>query len=246
MEREKHLKKRYFYFLLSMVLAAALTGCKRKLRSEKYSEWVDAIGINEYPHVSCHRYLEYANGLDLVIGYYDSESADEFKKIIANHNAFVTRNPDYFPEDFDIDIVVKYGSQYMPLSFSNCTNSDSDKGTLEYYGDLSVIETEKTHRMRYAYPRNMENIENKFEAEIIIISMGKYMDEVENAQDWSEYFENFNKIVVDISPSAEREINIEEALEKIQRANPNAELYYITYTAYPDEYEIKKYTPEEN
>lgn len=247
MEREKHLKIACLYFVLSMVLVASLTGCRRKvkLRSDRYSEWVDAIGINEYPHVSCHRYREYDNGLRLTIGYYNCESAGEFKKILNNHNAFVTRNPDYFPEDFDINISFIEGSQYIPLSFSNRTDSDLERDYGSYI-ELSEIETEKTHRMRYVYPENLENIEDKFEAGTIIISIGKSIDEAEKAHDWSENFENYDTIVVKIIPEVEREINVGEALKKIQRANPDAEIYYITYTTYPDEYEIKKYTPKGN
>ncbi len=242
MGKGKHLKKTGLYFVLSMVLVASLTGCKRKveLRSDRFSEWVDAIGINEYPHVSCHRYREYDNGLRLTIGYYDCESADEFKKILDNHNAFVTRNPDYFPEDFDINISFIEGSQYIPLRFSNRTDSDLEKD-YGVYIELSEIETEKTHRMRYVYPENLENIKDKFEAETIIISIGPYMDEAEKADVWSENFENFDTIVVKIPLEVEREINVEEALEKIQRANPDAEIYYKTYSN-----ELRKYVPDEN
>ncbi|MDE5873559.1 MAG: hypothetical protein K2H07_06555 [Lachnospiraceae bacterium] len=243
MGKGKHLKKISLYFVLSMVLAASLTGCERKvkLKSDRFSEWVDAIGINEYPHVSCCEYYEYANGLELHIRPFNYETADDFKKIIDNHNAFVTRNPDYFPEDFDITITFRKGSQYLPLSFSNRTDSDLDKGTGEYM-DLSAIETEKTHRMRYAYSYGSDDrIKTKFEAETIIISIGTYMDGVEKAHDESEDFENFDTIVVKIPLEVEREINVEEALEKIQRANPDAEIYYKTYSN-----ELRKYVLDEN
>ncbi|MCM1208342.1 MAG: hypothetical protein NC309_05415, partial [Ruminococcus sp.] len=115
--------------------------------------------------------------------------------------------------------------------------------------DVSSIETEKSHRMRYVYLYDLydDRVHTKFEAETIVGSLRQYMVcQNGKAFNVSEHFENFDKMVVDISPSAEKENNIEEALEKIQRANPDAELYYITYTAYPDEYEIKKYTLEEN
>ncbi len=242
MERGKYLKKTGLCFILSMMLVVSLTGCERKvmLRSDRFSEWVEAIGINEYPHLTCYKYLEYDNGLSLTIGYYDSESADEFKTILDNHNTFVTRHPDYFPEDFDIDIGFKEASEYAPLSFSNRTDSDLDKDYGDYI-ELSQIETEKTHRMRYAYPRNFEKTEIKFEAETIIISIGKGIETAEKAHDWSEDFENFDTIVVMISLEVEAEINVEKALEKIQKANPDAEIYYKTYTK-----ELTKYVPEEN
>lgn len=241
MKRGKHLKKVCLYFVLSMVLAASLTGCRRKvkLRSDIYSEWVDAIGINEYPHVSCESYYLYANGLSLTIGNFDSESAEEFKQIIDNHNEFVTRNPDYFPEDFDINISFRKGSHYIPLSFSNRTDSDLEKDYWSYI-ELPEIETEKTHRMRYAYPSDLDDINTKFEAETIIISIGTYMDGVEKAHDESEDFENFDTIVVKIPLEVEREIDVEEALKKIQRANPDAEIYYKTYSN-----ELRKYVPDE-
>ena len=246
MERRKYLKKTCLYFVLSMVLAASLTGCRRKvkLRSDRFSEWVNAIGINEYPDVSCWAYYEYANGVELYIQCFNFESAqDEFKKVIDNHNAFVTRNPNYFPEDFDINIVLKNGSQYEPLCFSNRADSDLDKGTAEYYRGLSAIETEKTHRMRYAFPDNMETVKTKLEAEVIVGSLGQFMlYQTGKACNMSEHFENFDIMVIEISSEVEEK----EDLEKIQQANPDAEIYYIIYTTYPDEYEIKKFTPKEN
>ncbi len=246
MGKSKHLKKACLYFVLSMVLVASLTGCRRKvkLRSDRFSEWVNAIRINEYPNVSCWAYHEYKNGLKLYIECFNFESGyEEFKKVIANHNAFVTRNPDYFPEDFDINIVLKEESQYEPLYFSNCTDSDLDKGTGEYCSGLSVIETEKTHRMRYAFPDNMEAVKNKFETEVIVGSLGQFMlYQTGKARNMSEHFENFDIMVIEISSEVEEK----EDLEKIQQANPDAEIYYIIYTTYPDEYEIKKFTPNEN
>lgn len=245
MGRRKYLKKAGLYFVLFIVAAASLTGCKRKLRSEKYNEWVKAIGINEYPHVSCYGYYEYDKRIRLVVECYNRESAyDEFKNIIDNHNTFVTRNPDYFPEDFDINITLKDGSEKWMLLFSNRTDSDLDK---EYHRDLSVIETEKTHRMRYVYPNDLETVKTKFEAEVIVGSLGMYMlYQTGKARNMSEHFENFDTMVIEIIPEVEIEINVKEDLEKIQQANPDAEIYYITYTTYPDEYEIKKFTPNEN
>ena len=241
MERRKYLKKAGLYLVLFIVAVASLTGCKRKLRSEKYNEWVKAIGINEYPHVSCYGYYEYDNRIRLVVECYNRESAyDEFKNIIDNHNTFVTRNPDYFPEDFDINITLKDGSEKWMLLFSNRTDSDLDK---EYHRDLSVIETEKTHRMRYVYPNDLETVKTKFEAEVIVGSLGQFMlYQTGKARNMSEHFENFDIMVIEISSEVEEK----EDLEKIQQANPDAEIYYITYTTYPDEYEIKKFTPNEN
>lgn len=246
MKLEKHLKKRYAYFLLSMVFTASLVGCgpSRKVRiNGNYDEWIDAIGINEYPNTYCSGYLEYENGVRLVISEFNSDTADEFKKIISNHNAFVTRNPDYFPEDFDIDLIFECCGGKSKLRFSNYGRFSN------YDVDISSIETEKSHRMRYVCPYDLydDRVHTKFEVETIVGSLGKYMIyQSGKAFNMSEHFENFDTMVIDISPSAEKENNIEEDLEKIQRANPDAELYYITYISYPDEYEIKKYTPEEN
>ncbi|MDE5872804.1 MAG: hypothetical protein K2H07_02715, partial [Lachnospiraceae bacterium] len=222
MERRKYLKKAGLYLVLFIVAVASLTGCKRKLRSEKYNEWVKAIGINEYPHVSCYGYYEYDNRIRLVVECYNRESAyDEFKNIIDNHNTFVTRNPDYFSEDFDINITLKDGSEKWMLLFSNRTDSDLDK---EYHRDLSVIETEKTHRMRYVYPNDLETVKTKFEAEVIVGSLGMYMlYQTGKARNMSEYFENFDIMVIEISSEVEEK----EDLEKIQQANPDAEIYYI-------------------
>ncbi len=241
MERRKYLKKAGLYLVLFIVAVASLTGCKRKLRSEKYNEWVKAIGINEYPHVSCYGYYEYDNRIRLVVECYNRESAyDEFKNIIDNHNTFVTRNPDYFSEDFDINITLKDGSEKWMLLFSNRTDSDLDK---EYHRDLSVIETGKTHRMRYVYPNDLETVKTKFEAEVIVGSLGQFMlYQTGKARNMSEHFENFDIMVIEISSEVEEK----EDLEKIQQANPDAEIYYIIYTTYPDEYEIKKFTPNEN
>ena len=134
MKREKYLKKISLYFVLSMILVVPLMGCERKvkLKSDRYREWVDAIGINEYPHVSCWAYYEYANGVELYISDFNYETADEFKKIIDNHNAFVTRKPDYFSEDFDINIIFIEAGGKSSMRFSNRTDSDLDKGTTRY------------------------------------------------------------------------------------------------------------------
>jgi len=108
MERGKYQKKTSLCFILSMMLIAVLAGCgcKRKIKiNGSYNEWIDAIGIDKYPHTKCVGYEEYDNGVELRISEFNYETADEFKKIIDNHNAFVERNPDYFPEDFDIDII---------------------------------------------------------------------------------------------------------------------------------------------
>ena len=243
MERRKYLKKTSLYFVLSVMLVTSLIGCgrARKIKiNSSYNEWIDAIGINDYPHVYCTGYKEYENGVNLSISPFNVETADEFKKILDNHNAFVTRHPDYFPEDFDIDIGFKEGSQHLSLYFSNRTNSDLDKETLEYT-DVSAIEKEKTHRMRYAYPENWDDrIETRFEAETIIIWIGEGIEMVEKAHDWSEDFENFDTIIVKISLEVEPEINVEDALKKIQEANPEAEIYYKTYSN-----ELTKYVPEE-
>ncbi|MCM1084696.1 MAG: hypothetical protein NC393_14910 [Clostridium sp.] len=248
-------KQNYFnnilvYLILCIVFAYSLTGCgvQREIKiNSSYSEWIDALGINDYSDTKCRRYHEYEHGITLDIMSFDYTTAPEFKKIIDNHNAFVKRNPDYFPEDFDIDFIFTCCGGDTQLQFSNYTGS-VDYGKESNYIDLSSIETEKSHCMRYAYLSGLDDrIKTKFEAETIIISVGKYIDEVEEAQDWSENFEGFDKIVVRfVREPDEDEINIEEALEKIQRGNPGAELYYITYISYPDEYEIKKYTPEEN
>ncbi|MBD5095618.1 MAG: hypothetical protein HDT40_01205 [Lachnospiraceae bacterium] len=244
MERRKYLKKTCLYFVLSMVLVASLAGClpARKIKiTGKYREWGDAIGINKNPDVYCTGYYEYADGVEIYIRTFDYETADEFKKIIDNHNAFVTRNPDYFSEDFDIDILFEGPGGSPSMRFSNRTDSDSDKGTTRYI-ELSAIETEKTHRMRYVYPERLDDeIKTKFEAETIIISIGTYIDKSEKANDWSENFGNFDTIVVKIIPEVEREINVEEALKKIQRANPDVEIYCKTY---PNE--LRKYVPDEN
>lgn len=243
MESWNYLKKISLYFVLSVMLVTSLTGCghARKIKiNSNYNEWIDAIGINDYPHVYCTGYKEYENGVSLSISPFDAETADEFRKILDNHNAFVTRNPDYFPEDFDINISFKEGSQFLSLSFSNRTDSDSDKETAKYT-EVSAIETEKTHRMRYAYPYDWDDrIETRFEAETIIISIGEGIEMVEKAHDWSEDFENFDTIIVKISLEVEAEINVEDALKKIQEANPNAEIYYKTYSN-----ELTKYVPEE-
>ena len=243
MGKGKHLKKTCLYFVLSMVLVASLTGCKRKLKSDTYSEWIDAIGVNEYPHVSCPGYYEYANGVELYISDFNYETAEEFKKILDNHNAFVTRNPDYFPEDFDINISFIEAGGRSSMSFSNRTDSVLDKGTTRYI-ELSAIETEKTHRIRYAYPHGSDDkIKTKFEAETIIMSIGKSIDESEKAHDWCENFENLDTIVVEITSTSKDEcaINVEEALKKIQRANPDVEIYYKTYSN-----ELRKYVLDEN
>ncbi|MCM1084429.1 MAG: hypothetical protein NC393_06325, partial [Clostridium sp.] len=204
MEREKHLKKTYFYFLLSMVLAASLVGCgpSRKVRiNGNYDEWIDAIGINKYPNTYCSGYLEYENGVRLVISDFGSDTADEFKKIISNHNAFVTRNPDYFPEGFDIDLIFKCCGGDSKLRFSNYGRFSN------YDVDISSIETEKSHRMRYVYLYDLydDRVHTKFEAETIVGSLRQYMVcQNGKAFNVSEHFENFDKMVVDISPSAEK------------------------------------------
>ncbi len=241
MERRKYLKKAGLYLVLFIVAVASLTGCKRKLRSEKYNEWVKAIGINEYPHVSCYGYYEYDNRIRLVVECYNRESAyDKIMNSVDNNNTFVTRNPDYFSEAFDINITLKDGSEKWMLLFSNRTDSDLDK---EYHRDLSVIETGKTHRMRYVYPNDLETVKTKFEAEVIVGSLGQFMlYQTGKARNMSEHFENFDIMVIEISSEVEEK----EDLEKIQQANPDAEIYYIIYTTYPDEYEIKKFTPNEN
>lgn len=245
MKRRKYVKKRYLYFLLFMVLAASLIGCvgykrKNKKINTSYSEWIDALGIKEYPHLSSAGYKEFENGVEFRIEEFNYESADEFKKIIDNHNAFVKRNPDYFPEDFDIDLIFISCGGNVNLHFSNYSKSVRWGESVLAYVDVSSIETEKSHCMRYAYPEDLYEINTKFEAETIIVLIGKGIETAEKAHDWSENFENFDTIVVRITSDVEREINVEEALEKIQRANPDAEIYYKT-----DSIELTKYIPEE-
>ncbi len=248
MGKSKHLKKACLYFVLSMVLVTSLAGClpARKIKiTGKYRKWGDAIGINKNPHVYCTGYYEYADGVEIRIRPFNYETADEFKKIIDNHNEFVTKNPDYFPEDFDINILFEGpgGSPSPSMSFSNRTDSDLDKGTTKYI-ELSAIETEKTHRMKYVYPYGLDNdrIKTKFEAETIIVSIAKGIG-AEKVHEWSGNFENIDTIVVEITSTSKDEcvINVEEDLEKIQRANPDVEIYYKT-----DSNELRKYGPDEN
>ncbi len=243
-------KQNYFnnilvYLILCIVFACSLTACgvQKEIKiNSSYSEWIDALGINDYPQTKCCGYHEYNYGVALYIMSFDYTTAPEFKKIIDNHNAFVKRNPDYFPEDFDIDLVFTCSGGDTPLSFSNFTES-VDYGKESDYIDLSSIETEKSHCMRYAYSSGLDDrIQTKFEAETIIISVGKYINDVEEARNWSEDFEGFDKIVVRFVWEFEKEeINVEEALKKIQRANPDAEIYYTT-----DSNELTKYVPDEN
>ena len=247
MGKGKYLKKACLYFVLSMVLAASLAGCvgyrrKNKKINSSYSEWIDALGIKEYPHISSARYKEFENGVEFYIEEFDYESAEVFKKIIDNHNAFVKRNPDYFPEDFDIDLIFISCGGNVNLYFSNYTESVTLGKNHADYVDVSSIETEKSHRMRYVCSvRLNDRINTKFEVETIIVSIGKGIETAEKAHDWSEDFENFDTIVVEIIPEVECEINVEKALEKIQRANPDAEIYYTT-----DSNELTKYVPDEN
>ena len=247
MERGKYVKKRFLYFLLFMVLVASLTGCvghrrKNQNINSSYSEWIDALGIKEYPHLSIDGYKEFENGVEIRIEEFDYESADEVKKIIDNHNAFVKRNPDYFPEDFDIDLIFISCGGYENLHFSNYSKSVLLGDSVLAYFVVSSIETEKSLCMRYVYPEHLgDRINTKFEVETIIVLIGKGIETAEKAHDWSENFENFDTIVVRITSDVEREINVEDALEKIQRANPDAEIYYKT-----DSIELTKYIPEEN
>ncbi len=238
MERGKYLKKASLCFILSMMLIAVLAGCggKRKVKiNGNYNEWIDAMGIDEYPHTKCVGYEEYDNGVEIRISEFNYETADEFKKIIDNHNAFVKRNPDYFSEDFVIDLIFECCGGDIALHFSNYVDTD--------YVDVSSIKTEKSCCMRYVYPEGFssDRFHTKFEAEAIIMSLGKGIEMVEKAHDWSENFENFDTIVVRITSDVEREIDVEDALKKIQKANPDAEIYYKTYTK-----ELTKYIPEEN
>ncbi len=235
MERRKYLKKTSFCVVLSMMLMVSLIGCggKRKIKiNGSYNEWIDAIGIDKYPHTKCVGYEEYDNGVELRISEFNYETADEFKKILDNHNAFVKRNPDYFPEDFVIDLRFECCGGDVKLYFTNYIDTDNL--------DVSSIETEKSHCMRYVYPDiwDDDRLHTKFEAETIITSAGKYINEIEKAHDWSEDFENFDTIVVKFTSDAE--LNVEDALKKIQRANPDAEIYYKT-----DSIELTKYIPEE-
>lgn len=244
MERGEHLKKACLYFLLFMVLVASLTGCGRKRKVKingSYNEWIDAMGINEYTYVYCSGYKEYDNGVEICISPFNSETADEFKKILDNHNAFVTRNPDYFPKGFNIDMKFECCGGNVKLFFSNYAETLSFGKNYADYVDVSSIETEDSCHMRYVYQdMGDERINTKFEAETIIISIGKGIQTAEKAHDWSEDFENLDTIVVKISPEVEAEINVGEALEKIQEANPDAEIYYKTYSN-----ELTKYVPEE-
>lgn len=246
MERRKYVKKRYLYFLLFMVLAASLIGCvgyrrKNKKINSSYSEWIDALGIKEYPHLSSAGYKEFENGIQFYIEEFDYESAEEFKKIIDNHNAFVKRNPDYFPEDFDIDLIFISCGGNVNLYFSNYTESVRLGKNHADYVDVSSIETEKSHRMRYVCSVHLDDrINTKFEVDTIIVSIGKGIETAEKAHDWSEDFENFDIIIVKISLEVEAEINVEDALKKIQETNPEAEIYYKTYSN-----ELTKYVPEE-
>ena len=239
MERGKYLKKTGLYFVLSMMLVASLAGCGRSSKIKinghcNYNEWIDAIGINKHPDVYCSGYYEYANGVELYISEFNYETADEFKKIIDNHNAFVTRNPDYFPEDFDIDLIFECCGGNSQLHFSNYVDAD--------YVDVSSIETEKSHRMRYVYPYGLKDdrLNTKFEADTIITTEAN-IDATGKARDWTEEFENFDTIIVRDISEFEDNINVDEALEKIQRANPDAEIYYTTNSN-----ELTKYVPNEN
>ncbi len=238
----KHWKKICLYFILAIILAASLTGCGRSRKVKingNYNEWIDAIEINKNSDIYCSGYYEYENGVTLCISPFKIETADEFKKILENHNAFVTRNPDYFPEDFDIDIAFKEGSQYVPLSFSNRTDSDLDKGTTSYI-DLSEIDTEKTHCMRYVYVSDfylLNRINTKFEVETIIIDYGEYGT---HGTDMLEYFTGFTTIIVAVGSDVE-ETRVMNYLKEIQQATPNVEIYYKTYSK-----ELTKYVPEEN
>ena len=232
MEQRKYLKKTILYFVLSVVFFVSLTGCgsKRKVKiNGSYSEWIDAIGIDKYQHTYCVGYEEYDNGVEIRINPFNYETADEFKKILDNHNAFVKRNPDYFPEDFDIDLIFECCGGDIKLRFSNYADVD-----------ISLIEEENSHCMRYVYPYQYgydDRINTKFEAETIITSAGKHINEIEKAHDWSENFDNFDKIVVECTSE---EMNVEDALKKIQDANPDAEIFYKTYSN-----ELTKYVPEE-
>ncbi len=241
MKQGKYLKKTSLYFILSMMLAASLTGCvhRRKVKiNGNYNEWVDAIGINKYPHTYCSGYDEYENGVTLYISPFEFETADEFKKILDNHNTFVTRNPDYFPEDFDINIMFDAGYEYVELRFSNRMDSDIDNNWAHYI-DLSEIETEKTHRLRYVYAPHFDllnRINTKYEAETIILYgvYGTY------GMDMSEYFTGFKRIIVDAGSDVE-ETGIMNFLKEIQQANPDVEIYYKT-----DSKKLTKYVFEEN
>ncbi len=236
MERGKYPKKTSLCFILSMMLIAVLAGCggKRKIKiNGSYNEWIDAMGIDKYPHTDCVGYKEYDNGVELRIKEFNYATADEFKKILDNHNAFVKRNPDYFPEDFDIDLIFECCGGDIKLRFSNYADVENV--------DVSLIEEENSYCMRYVYPYKYgydDRINTKFEAETIITSAGKHINEIEKAHDWSEYFENFDTIVVECTSE---EMNIEDALKKIQEANPDAEIYYKTYSK-----ELTKYVPDEN
>lgn len=240
MEREKYLKKTHLYFVLSMMLVVFLTGCGRKEKikiNSSYDEWLDAIGIYEYPHVYCNGYHEYKNGLRLYLGDFNSETADEYKKIVENHNAFVERNPDYFPEDFDIDIIFEKYFGSTALRFSNRMDKDTDKDWTDYI-KLSEMETEKNHCMKYAYVSSFTGfLWTEFEAETIIIEYDKYgMAET----DMSRYFTGYKRIIVNNYFDDDDETNVMNCLEKIWQETPEAEVYYQHY---PDKW--IKYVPEE-
>lgn len=239
MKLGKHLNKISLYFVLSVVFVVSLTGCGRKKVkiNGSYSAWIDAIGINKYSDIYCSGYDEYENGVTLYISPFKFETADEFKKILDNHNAFVTRNPDYFPEDFDINIMFNlgYGDK---LKFSNRMDSDIDNDWVHYM-DLSEIETEKTHRLRYVYAPDFDllnRINTKYEAETIIL----YSVYGTHGMDMSEYFTGFKRIIVDVGSDVEEMMTM-NYLREIQQENPDAEIYYKTESS-----KLTKYVFDEN
>ncbi len=238
--------KKYICFVMFLVISISLTGCWKKRIISSYSEWIDALGINEYPNIECFSYHEYEDGVYLSIKEFKSEFAEEFAKIIDNHNAFVKRNPDYFPEDFDIEIqFVRFGGD-MIMHFTNYAESihfgtweENQEGRI-YCGDwapyvnLDSIETEKSSLMRYAFVRAdldmlLDGNDTKFEAETIILSAGIY--------DASTHFTGCERIVANFSLETENT----ETLEELRELNPGLDIYYNCYSK-----ELTKYEPEGN
>lgn len=227
--------KKYICYVMVLVILISLTGCiklKKRFQSS-YGEWIDALGINEYPHTECFIYHEYEDGVHLGIQEFKSESAEEFAKIIDNHNAFVKRNPDYFPEDFNIDLVfVRFGGEKV-MNFTNYAEFAGHGENWSMYVNLDSIETEKSSLMRYAFvdvdlDEALDGNDTKFEAETIIFSAG-------GVYDVSTHFTGCERIVADFSLETE---NI-ETLEKMRKLNPGLDIYYNCYSK-----ELTKYEPE--
>lgn len=226
--------KKYICFVMVLVISISLTGCWKKRIISSYGEWIDALGINEYPHTECFTYHEYEDGIHLGIQEFKSESVEEFAKIIDNHNAFVKRNPDYFPEDFDIDLVfVRCGGEVV-MHFTNYAEMAGVGEKWSMYVNFDSIETEKSSLMRYAFvdvnlDEALDGNDTKFEAETIILSVGIY--------DVSTHFKGFKRIVKDF----DSDVEYVEVLEELRKLNPGLDIYYNCYSN-----ELTKYEPEGN